>query len=134
MKSKFNFSTIQKTAIITISLLLVVFMTSSSTANGLPIRPSDLSRGPYVDSVIYRVIANQDQRMRPSAIILSAPGMVKCSIAKLTRGHASAEFCPGFSFPERADYQAEAVGCGGELGAEAVVFITELAGAGFFWR
>jgi len=46
-----------------ICVLLAVFLTSPTDVQGLESSYSNLSTGPYVDEVIFRVIANQDQRV-----------------------------------------------------------------------
>lgn len=46
-----------------ICVLITVFITTPANAQGLESSYSNLSTGPYVDEVIFRVIANQDQRI-----------------------------------------------------------------------
>ena len=54
---------VQKKAIFTIFVLLLVFLTSPNNVQGLESTLSNLSTGPYVDEVIFKVIENQDQRV-----------------------------------------------------------------------
>jgi len=49
-------------AIFIICVLITVFLTSPTDVQGLESSYSNLSTGPYVDEVIFRVISNQDQR------------------------------------------------------------------------
>ena len=50
-------------AAILIGLLLVFTISQTSVdAFGIPPPPSDLNRGPFVDKLVYKVIANHDQR------------------------------------------------------------------------
>ena len=44
-------------------ILIILVMTNPSPVNSLEYNRADLISGPYIDAVVYRVIANQDQRV-----------------------------------------------------------------------
>jgi len=63
MTSENRITLVHREAIIVICVLLTVFLLSPTNVQGLESSYSNLSTGPYVDEVIFRVIVNQDQRI-----------------------------------------------------------------------
>ena len=53
----------QITAVILVSILAIVMIMQANQASAIDPIPDDLNVGPYVDNIVYKVIANQDQRI-----------------------------------------------------------------------